>query len=290
MEIGEATKYLRQFRIALVLACVMLLISLSTGIAQILLRESAYQNCIQISVSSDDTVRLGSYTQAIALEPARSEAYALILDTYCADGFFSKQESEAFLGLYNSNVRKLDQHDSNYGVLHTKLGLAYANGYDGPTPTRLRMALPFLKTAREYLAEDAPQRVTVECYCRIGSYYEDYIWNAGTVAEVSPERMQSLVADIAATLPVFQEDSSSNTYDQLGFYISVCDLFFDQRNVLAATVDHSEVKNILDTIYNSLPDSKILQQEQTKQMLEAIQNNKSNYYDMIERAYARGGS
>ena len=253
-----------------------------------ILTNRAYQDFITISAASAPNVRLGAYRRAIQLCPDRSEAYLLMLEVYGEDGTFSQKESDDFLTIYNANHSKLPE-DNGSAAVHARAGLLYINGYEGNSTVRLRMALPFFETALPLAAEDHESYAAVACYASIGRYYRDYIWTAAT-KEVSEQDVDGLLENIQATLNCLINDTGGDrVFNYLGFSSAICNLFYDQRDVLAATTEKERVFSILDAIFNGLPDPQTLQVARTKEMTESILEKRTMYYDMIGRAFDRKG-
>lgn len=257
-------------------------------VSQGILRTTTYRNLVEISAATDKSKRIDSYHAAIKLEPGKIDAYLRLLYTYAEDGLFEKQESEEFLSLYNANHHRFSERSKNYGDLQKQVGLLYINGYNESTTTCIRMALPFLREAEIHLEDTDPDLKAVSCYCKIGSYYETYIWNATSTREVSVPVMESLLAEIEETLVQFHEDADTGSvYDYLGFSVAVCNLLFDQRDILAMTIPYERTAKVLDLIYGNIPEAQTLQRERTRELLFTLEGNHDTYYDMIDRAYTR---
>lgn len=289
LSVEKAKSRLRRCRIFGILGAVFLLISLGATIVGGMLKNTAYNNFVSISPATDITVRKETYIRAIKLYPERTDAYLLLLDTYNEDGSFSQLESEEFLNIYNSNHTQIKKRDKHYAELHYTVGFMYINGYDAASSTRLRMALPFFETAKEYIAEEDPMRLAVNCYCQIGDYYENYIWDASAnVREVNTQQLQALITEIQTMLVNFQQDTSADAiFNFLGFSTAVCNLFYDQRDILAGIIPEEDVWNVIDEIYNTLPSEQALQKEQTRQLLQTLKENEEIYRDALTRAYQR---
>ena len=292
MELKKARRILFWFRVTLTLSIIFAIIMAGTYIAGSLLKNSTYRQFTTISAATEIQQRKEVYKRAIRLDPANPEAYILLIDAYNEDGTFTRSESEEFLGLYNGNHQKLRMKDPGYPELHYRLGFLYLNGLEEGFTTRLRMALPFLETANQTIKPDDPYHFAVGCYYRIGIYYRDYIWDAAAAnREITQAKMETLTEDVQATLSQLQNnDEPDAVYNYLGFCCSVCNLLYDQRDVLAVTVPQEKVHTILDLIYSSLPQSSQLQKEQTLILLEKLRSNEGTYRSMIARAYEREGS
>lgn len=276
---------LRLLSVFCIIAAVVCIVSFTV---QGIVRHNAYESLVGISTATDRSERIESYLTAVRLNPGRPEAYLRLLETYAEDGVFEKQESGEFLSLYNANHQKLNTHNSQYPEMLKRIGFLYINGYNESTTTCIRMALPFLKEAYSALDDMDEEKQTVDCYCKIGTYYEEYIWNAVSVKEITPAVMESLISDIEETMGYFQSNKdTSSIYDYMGFSVAVCNLLFDQRDILAFTIPEERTMAILDSIYENLPPAQSLQKERTKQLLQTLEDNRETYYDMIERAYAR---
>lgn len=290
MDAKQAKRILLRFRILVVLTTLMLLVSFGSNVTRLILTDQTYKTYVGISTATGKAERIQTYKTAIRLIPGRPDAYLRLLETYAEDGIFEKPESEEFLALYNAQHIHLDKKADNYPTLLQRIGFLYINGFPDATTTCLRMALPFLKEANALLKDGTEEKRIVECYCRIGSYYEEYIWDASSVREISVPVMEEMITGIETTLADFQNDTSADAvFNSLGFGVAVCNLFYDQRDILAATIAQDRVTAILDTIYESLPDGEALRKVQTQQLLQTLQDNKSTYYDMIGRAYTRKG-
>lgn len=278
----------KAYRIFLSLTIVFAALTVICLVAGFFTKDNAYRSWTGISAATDVDTRTKSYIRAINLCPEKTDAYILLLDCYSEDGVFSKAESEKFLSLYNANHKRLQTRDSNYAKLHYRAGFLYANGYDETSTARLRMAKPFFEAAMSSITEDDENLLAVTSYSKICQYYQDYIWDAAAVREVSPEEMTSLVADIKTMVLAYLEDTSPDSiYNSLGYYEAVCNLFYSQRDVLAATVPEESVQEILSLIYDNLPDGTNLQKEQVRLRLKDLTANHEMYTDMIGRAYGR---
>lgn len=289
LSLPQARKKLQNYRILWGLDIFFLLLCVGCLTASLLVRNHAYSEALKISPATDVAVRQTTYAQAIDLCPNRPDAYLCLLDTYNEDGSFTKAESEAFLSIYNSNHTKLQTSDSAYSKLHYTAGLMYVNGYETDTASRLRMALPFLEEAKSYMNENDPEWLTTSCYCMIGAFYKDYIWNtSASVREVDPIHMQELVDDICSTLTALEKQTGAEAiYNRLGFCSCVCNLFYGQRDLLAATVPKEQVMQVMENIYSTLPEEASLQKMQTKALLQSLLENRVFYIDTLERAYVR---
>lgn len=256
------------------------------------LTKEAYKSFVSISPASEEELRSSTYLRAIRLQPNELTAYIKLLSLYNEDGIFSKKESESFLAMYNNHHTAFDESEGDYATLHSMAGLLYINGYENDSSTiRLRMALPFMEEAMNYMNENDSSYFAISSYCRIGQYYRDYIWDASaTIREVSPALMEALTTDIQKTLEQFQKnDSPDALFNRLGYSVAVCNLIYDQRDTLAATVPLSKMTGILDLIYSDLPSPDTLQKEQTQILVKNLQSGESHYREMLERAYQRKG-
>lgn len=288
MKYTQAKRRLMLFHILLTLSIVFTVLSIGCAIGNMVLSDRAYDSYIGISAATQDAERVASYKKAIQLCPEKIDGYLLLLDVYNEDGIFTQAESEEFLGLYNLNRKELDKDAEKYAQLHYRAGFLYANGYEDNTTSRLRMALPFFDTAAAVISEDDPNKLAVDSYNRIGKYYQDYIWDASSVREVSSEEMQALVEEIQTTITAYGNDESPESlFNRLGYYEAVCNLIYSQRDVLAVTVPYEDAQQALESIYSDLPDINTVQKEQVKNLITALETNKQMYWDMLNRAYSR---
>ena len=289
LDLDESNRQLRNYRILWILDALLLILCACCLSASLLLKTGTYNRAISLSPATETSIRQAAYLEAISLYPQRPDAYLCLLDSFGDDGVFSKEESEAFLGCYNSNHNKLSAKYPGYAQIHGNAGLMYVNAYPADPATRLRMALPFLEKARNSMNQEDPTFLTVKCYCNIGSFYKDYIWNTtASVREVSKEQMEQLVDEIGVTLTALgRETAPDAVYNWLGFSTSVCNLFYDQRDILAATVAEQTVSQVLDQIYEALPEEGSLQREQTRSLRQILAENESFYRDALQRAYGR---
>lgn len=268
------------------LAC--LLLCIGCALAAYLVRNETYRDLIKISAATNLKTRTSSYCRAINLYPSQKDAYLLLLDAYGEDGVFSKSESGEFLAVYNANHKRLP-HNAESAKVYTQAGLLYVNGYEDNATVSLRMALPFFETALRLMQEDDPNYLTATCYKNIGCYYRDYIWTVST-KEVTAKEMDALLSGIAATLSELIESSSADgIYNYLGFSTAVCNLLYDQRNIMAATVQKTQILDIMDQIYENLPNIAMIQSAKTKEMAQTLTDNQQLYYEMISRAFDRSG-
>ena len=283
MTLKKAKLLLFLTRALICTSIICLVLSLSAGIAGAILQKNLYSSLLSISPATDADERCSSYLRAIRLCPERPEGYIALLELYAQDGSFTKEESDLFLSLYNANHRRFASADK--GTVAEKAGLLYMNGYNAQTTARLRMALPFLREAEKAGNLNNPE--SVRCYCIIGAYYQDYIWDATSVREITPEQMNALVEQMSQTIAGFKA-ADTVAFDRLGFSLAVCDFLYDQRNLLAITVDYEKVTALLNAIYNELPET--VYQTQTKALLEQLTATEESYRASISRAYERGGA
>lgn len=283
MTLKKAKLLLLLTRALICSSVICLVLSLSAGIAGALLQKNLYSSLLSLSPATDTNQRCSSYLRAIRLCPERPEGYIALLELYAQDGSFSKEESDLFLSLYNANHRRFSSADK--GAVAQKAGLLYMNGFEAQTTTRLRMALPFLQEAEKAGNLNNPE--SVRCYCKIGEYYQDYIWDVTSVREITPEQMNTLVEQMSQTIAGFKA-ADAVAFDRLGFSLAVCDFLYEQRNLLAITVDREKVTALLDAIYSELPET--VHQTQTKALLEQLTATEESYRASISRAYERGGA
>ena len=273
-----------------IVAAAAFLLCIGTCMAGGILTNEAYTSFTDISPATELAQRKASYLRAIRLCPDRSAAYIRLLETYGEDGIYTKAESEEFLTLYNRNHEKLPPSRRDNAQLYTQIALLYINGYEDSTVTRLRLAQSFLNAAQPHLEEGDPSQAVVDCYCQITRYYSDYIWNISATNEVSTEVFRTSMDSIRRTLDSFrQQGGQANMYDKFGFCVAVCDLFYDQRELIASMIPKEDVFSILDTIYGDLPAELTLQKEQTRVLYQTLKDNEESYRDMLERAYRRAG-
>lgn len=267
---------------------VFLLLSIGCFIASGIVKNNAYRDFTSISSATQKEDRVKTYRRAVALCPDRSDAYLLLLDVYGEDGIFDKTESGEWLGIYNTNHGLLRNDEAAAGI-YAQAGLLYVNGYEETATVSLRMALPFFEAALPLMSTEHPDYCATACYAKIGQYYRDYIWTTAA-KEVTPDEMAELLSDIKTTLTeLYERTGADRTYNYLGFANAVCNLLYDQRDILAATVDKNTVTDILDLIYQQLPEADSLQSTRSKEMAQTLLANQSMYYDMISRAYDRNG-
>lgn len=289
MELKEKKKKLNRIWLVLALAILFTCISIGSRIGAVIVTEHTYQDLLDISPASQIEQRREAYLYAIRLSPEDPSAYIQLIDCYNEDGKFEKAESQEFLAAYNAYHTHLNSKAPEYCQIFYKAGLLYINGYDDNMTTRLRMALPFLEKARDLMSEKDPGYIAVTCYCEMGVFYRDYIWDAASaIREVSPSEMEDLMNQILSTLAAFKADTSAEAiYNRLGFCLAAGNLLFDQRDVLAATISQELAQAVIDTIYTDLPQMETLQKEQTRVLLQTLLDNQQTYTDMIDRAYGR---
>ena len=267
---------------------IFLLLSIGCAIAAGVVRTQAYEDFISISSATNMQSRTLTYSRAIELCPERPEAYLLLLDAFGEDGIFDKTESEAFLAIYNKHHKRLPQNEE-IATVFSQAGLLYINGYEDNPTVSLRMALPFFETALPLMSQEHENYLTTSCYANIGRYYRDYIWTTST-KEVTDAHMQDLLTDISATLEgLSASENADRIFNYLGFSNAVCNLIYDQRDIMASTVEEQQVLGVLDSIYAGLPAISSIQAAKTKEMAQTLTDNRQLYYDMISRAYERNG-
>lgn len=291
MKINEKQQ-ISLFRLCLISTIVLSLLCVGTLVFGITLRNAAYDSFTAISTATDSSQRIPQYIRAIQLRPALSDAYIKLLEAYAEDGRLSKQESQTFLSLYNAHRTELDLNDEGYGELHYRAGLLYINGYEDLNhTTRLRMAIPFFENAARAETKTKDWEM-IQVYYRIGKYYRDYIWDVSAgMKEIPQSDINVMVNEIRETLFMLKAATAPDAlYNRLGFSLTICNLLFEQRDILASTVSYDTVMGILDAVYEGLPEEDDLQKEQLKQMLNDLLGNKETYRAMLDRAYERKGS
>lgn len=289
MEYTKAFMRVRQFRIFLILSIILSLFCIGCLVASVIMTNEAYRDFTQLSVATNIETRAASYQRAIKMCPERPEAYLLILEAYGEDGALSKKESEAFLSIYNTHHHRLKK-DISYGLIHANAGMLYINAYDDVPAVKLRKALPFFEAAKDTLTPGSEEYIVSSCYASIGQYYRDFIWTAGS-KEVSAEQMTTLIGEIQTTYAALSASTAPDAvYNYLGFSEAVCNLFYDQRDILAVTVPKEAVLDILNMFYSTLPDENTLQSEPSREIVRTFHQNRELYFDMIDRAYERGGA
>ncbi len=279
-------------RLCLIITIILTVICVGSLILGILLRNAVYDSLTSISDATDLTQRHHSYVRAINLNPTAPEAYSKLLEIYALDGTFTKEENQSFLGLYNTNRTALNKKGRTFYRLHYLAGMLYVNGYeDENTTTRLRMALPFFESAKSSADRGAEGLDTVQIYCRIGHYYRDYIWDVSASTKEIPEsELNEIIAEICNVLDALKaSDAPDALYNRIGFSLSVCNLLYSQRNVLANTVAYDSIISILDSIYDGLPNAETIQKTQLQKMLTTLESNEQTYRTMVSRAYGREG-
>ena len=83
--------------------------------------------------------------------------------------------------------------------------------------------------------------------------------------------------------------ASDARHNALGFSVAVCNLFYEQRDILAHTIPREKVLSILDLLYAALPEESSLQAAASRALVKELAENRSMYYSMINRAYDRRG-
>lgn len=284
----RAKHLLLLIRLLLCFGLILTVCSIGSRFAANAMVNSSYQKLISISAASGPELCRQSYREAISLLPQASEPYIRLLQVYGDDGTFSKAESEEFLALYNANHLSLTQ-DADYVTLHCNAGLLYVSGYEDAA-MRLKLAYPFFQAALDAMPEDDPQRASISCYCQIGDFYRSYIWTTA-VREIPEAEVTGLLTSIEDTISSLTADSDNPDaiYHRISFSTAVCNLFLDQRTVLAATAEEDAVVGILDQIYGGLPAPESLRTNQLREMVETLLENRSGYYDLLERAFDRAG-
>lgn len=286
MTLKKAKRILILKRCLLILAILCLTASVAAFFGGSYLKSTTYEQFISISSATDPSEKRNTFLRAIRLCPDRPEAYILLLETYGEDGVFTKAESDEFLATYNSLHSNIPK--DNIKTLLCRSGLLYVNAYDGSMTTRLRMALPFLEQALPLLSNSDPEAAAISCYCKIGAYYRDYIWDISSVREVSRDEMNRLAQELHDTLEAFSVNTSPDAiFNRLGFCVAACDLLYNQRDIFAATVPQETILGIFDSLYSGLPNAQQLHKEQTKSLLAFLDNNRVSYREAIERAYQR---
>lgn len=278
----EAKYRLRLIYGFLYAAVIFVVAGISCFVTGKLLENRNYEAAISIAPTSDYETCASAYANAIDLAPDRLEAYSLMLTLYAQDNLFTTQESNSFLRIYNGNHLKLSQ-DAQI-ELDKQTGLLYATAYDGDMTARLRMAYPFFERSARSLDPKDPDYATVVCYYHMGQYYTEYIWTT-KVLEVPSQDMIKLVRQMTASVKSVDEAKSDSPHSRIQFYSAVCDLLYDQRDILAVTVSYEEVRGLLDLIFEITP--YIAQHQETQRLMIELHGKEYSYREMIDRAYAR---
>lgn len=292
LSLEEAKMQLRKYRILWVLDIVLLVLCIGCLTANLLLKNQAYHTAISVSPATDLSIRQEAYLDAISFYPNRADAYLLLLEAYREDGYFTKSESDTFLQSYNRNHNKLSPTEPQYADLHCTAGLMYLNSYEADISTKIRKAIPFLKEAKENMAENDPLWLIIDSYSKIGNLCQNYLWNtSAAVKETDPQKVQELVAQIEQMQAAFETQEDPDIVSvRLGFCVFACDLLYVQRDLLAATVASETVIGIIERIYETLPETDSLQSAQTKNLCAILLQDKMFYLDAIQKAYAQEGS
>ena len=86
-----------------------------------------YANRLEVATQSG---RTSDYLQAISLKPLELEPYMGLIESFKADGVFTKEEEDDLLNLVNPNLSDIKK-ESKYGELAYNIGKLYWFYYDG---------------------------------------------------------------------------------------------------------------------------------------------------------------
>lgn len=275
------------WRAVLLSAVIVAVFLLRAGVYAMRSRDYAALTTVAAATSFQEKLR--NYQQAIALFPARTEAYLAILEACEEDGHFTRTDSDRFLALYNRNKSLFSLSDAGTAALHYKAGLMYFNYYTGENGTadfsdRIQKAYSFFSENEDPQTVSCgfPKENISHCYYTICYFYKTYILRASSVEEASGKDYENLIQTIRKAL---KEAEDTGSYDRVSLYHSIFMLLYDQRNGLAGKkIRQSAVLGLIDEIYektNALSVSK----KQSLQLKNEITEHYASYRRSIEQAY-----
>ncbi|MEE0929376.1 MAG: serine/threonine-protein kinase [Acutalibacteraceae bacterium] len=292
--ITKGFKRKQKIRLAcfLVSTCMCVLTIVSGFVCNLLstkLNDNTYDTLISVISSTNLNDKINSYKQAIEIYPYDTRAYMAILEAYENEGYFSKNENDEFLALYNANKDGFDVTSVSVAELNYKTGMMYFNYYTDEIGNKsfsnsVQKAYPFFEAnfENEVLPADFSHKKLSNCYYQICSFYKKYILNSATVEEASMESYDSLFIVIDSTL---DDVKNEGAYDQLTLYNGIFMLLYDQRlSMVSVNVKQEQVDNLLDEVYKNAK-SLTVQKEQSKKLQQEIIDNYDDYKEAIDRAY-----
>lgn len=179
---GAMKKYRRRMRIFAitgVIAIVNLFLSFGLRTAATSLKRNTYNEMLEYANKApDDTEAFEMYTQAIAIDPTRAEAYTGIYDRITLDGVFDEEEERRILKLNASTEKYLqsfrENNSAEFGDFSYNIGNAYWFYYVHEE-SRQSHATAWFDSAREIyygIPEKEMEYKRSSLFVEIGSFYK----------------------------------------------------------------------------------------------------------------------
>lgn len=243
------------------LSLAMLVVSLGSYLTAQGIKKSNYEDCIDTPASMSFAQKVEQYSNAVALNPKRLEAYEKLLDAYEDNGSFDRDESNTLAGLFAQYSG--DKNSEEYIELCYRIGFMYFNFYteNGNESFQARV----VKSAGYFteindLLERNPElefekRDVAESYYTITRFYKE---NSSMQLQKAhtQENLNDLVAALKTCVSALDDfDESQDESAQaikLDQYAHIAEQINELRNEFATVgVSEEHVIDLLDQIETS---------------------------------------
>ncbi len=247
-----------------------------------------YDALVSVLPSLSAEEKLDRYAQAVALCPTDLTAYLCMLDVLEEEGTFGREESDAFLSLYNAHREELTATDAQKAELNYRIGRLYMSRYteeDGGESfsARIQKAYPFFAANHENgEAEGFDAWNLSECYYRICGFYKEYVLSPPGGAEASRAEYEELIGALDGCV---DELPDAGAYDQLLLYNGIFLLLYNQRETMAAIgVEEAAVLRLVDRV-RAKSVTLSVSKEQSVALQSEILTYYADYREAMERAW-----
>ncbi len=249
--------------------------------------QEEYDTLVSVLPSLSTEEKISSYEEAIALRPEDPTAYLCILEAMEEEGSFGREESDAFLSLFQAHREDLDATGAQRAETNYRIGRLYMSCYieeDGEESfsARIQKAYPFF--AENHENEEAEGSFDAwnlsECYYQICGFYKEYVLSPPGGEEVSREKYDRLLETLDGCV---DDLLSASAYDQLLLYNGIFLLLYDQRKTMAAVgVEEEAVLKLAARVH-----ARSVVLTVTKEQSVALQSEILTYYEDYREAIRR---
>lgn len=246
------------FFAAVGLSLAMVVVSLGSYLAARAVNRNDYEKCVDTPASMSFEQKVEQYSNAVALNSKRLEAYEKLLDAYEDNGSFDRDESNTLAGLFAQYSG--EKNSEEYIELCYRIGFMYFNFYTENGNTGFQAKV--VKSAGYFaeihdLLESNPdivfdQKDIADSYYVITSFYKKN--NAMQMEKAhSREELNDLLAAFETCIAALNDfDESQNESAQaikLDQYAHIAEQVNELRNEFAAAkVSEADVAALLDKI------------------------------------------
>ncbi len=247
-----------------------------------------YDALVSVLPSLSPEEKLDDYARAVSLCPTDLTAYLCMLDVMEEEGTFRREESDAFLSLYNAHRDELTATAAQKAELNYRIGRLYMSRYteeDGSVSfsARIQKAYPFFAANHENGETEGFDAWNLsECYYRICGFYKEYILSPLGSAEASRTEYEDLIETLSGCV---DELSDAGAYDQLLLYNGIFLLLYDQRESMAAVgLEEEAVLRLVDRVHAKSV-TLTVSKEQSVALQSEILTYYADYREAIERSW-----